>query len=59
MRWTLISAAVALVLVIFGIYVTGPENTNIVQKAIYWFVVVGFLTTQGVHLLVKIRKHNL
>ena len=59
MRWTLISIAVAVVLVIFGIYVTGGENMNIVQKAIYWFCVLGFVITQGVHLLVKVRKHNL
>ena len=59
MRWTLISIAVAIVLVIFGIYITGGENMNIVQKAVYWFCVLGFLIAQGVHALVMVRKHNL
>lgn len=59
MRWTLISIAVAIVLIVFGIYITGPENMNITQKAIYWFCVVGFLMSQGFHALSWLRKHDL
>ena len=59
MRWTLISIAVAIALIVFGVYITGPENMNITQKAIYWFCVVGFLMSQGVHALVWLREHDL
>ncbi len=59
MRWNLISILVAAVLIGCGIWVTGPENANITQKAIYWFCVVGFLTAQAVHFLVWVRKRDL
>jgi hypothetical protein len=59
MRWTLISIAVAIALIVFGIYITGPENMNIAQKCTYWFVVVGFLVSQAVHAMSWMRKHDL
>ena len=59
MRWTIISIAIAIVLCIFGVYVTGPENLNVAQKAIFWFTVCGFLMAQFVHFLVWVRKKDL
>lgn len=59
MRWTIISIVVAIALIIAGFWVTGPENMNIAQKAIYWFCVVGFLMSQGIHALVWLRRHDL
>lgn len=59
MRWTLFSIVISIVLIALGFYVTGPENMNIAQKAIYWFCVVGFLMAQAVHFLVWVRKRDL
>jgi len=59
MRWTIVSIAFALALIAFGIYITGPENLNVTQKAIYWFCVAGFLTAQAVHFFVWVRRKDL
>lgn len=59
MRWTIMSIFVAIALFFLGFYVTGPENLNIAQKAIYWFCVCGFLMAQFVHFLVWVRKRDL
>ena len=59
MRWTLVSVAAAIALIMLGFYVVGPDNMNIVEKTTYWFCVVAFLTAQGFHFLDWVRKHNL
>ena len=59
MRWTIISIAVAIVLIVLGFWVWGSDNENIVQKAVYWFSVTGFLMAQGIHFMVHVRKHDL
>ena len=59
MRWNILSIAVAIALIVCGIFVTGGDNLNIAEKAIFWFCVVGFIMAQAVHLLVWVRKRDL
>lgn len=59
MRWTVISIAATIVLIVLGFYVVGPDNLNIAQKTIYWLCVVAFLTGQGMHFLKWVRNHDL
>lgn len=59
MRWTLLSIASAIVLIMLGFFVIGADNMNVVAKAIYWFCVVGFLSAQSLHLMSWVRRHDL
>jgi len=59
MRWTLISLAAAIALIMLGFFVAGSDNMNISQKTVYWLCVVAFLTAQGFHFLSWVRKHDL
>ena len=59
MRWTLISIAATIALIMLGFYVVGADNMNIAEKTIYWFCVVTFLSAQGLHFMSWVRKHDL
>ena len=59
MRWTLISIAAAIALIMLGFYVVGPDNMDVAQKTVYWFCVVAFLSAQALHFASWVRKHDL
>ena len=59
MRWTVISIAAAIALIVIGFYVVGPDNMNIAEKTAYWFCVVAFVNAQAFHFLSWVRKHDL
>ena len=47
MRWIVLSVLVALVLSLFGLWVSDPLAGNVAPKAIYWLIVTAFLSIEA------------
>lgn len=59
MRWTIISIAAAIALILLGFYVTSGDNMNVAQKACYWLVVTAYVSAESFHFLTWVRTHDL
>ena len=59
MRWTVLSVLVALILSLFGLWVSDPLAGNVAPKAIFWFIVVAFLSIETSHFCAWVHDKDL
>ena len=59
MRWIIVSILLAIVLSLFGLWVSDPLAGNVAPKAIFWLGVGGFLLAEMMHFCGWVRKRDL